>query len=195
MSDNRATKKQKILDCALRIIREQGDAGLTMRKIAECADMRLSNVQYYFKSKDDVLAAMVTSYFAACESELRDVAAACASLNRRDRAHRLITEVLHHGTELSDMCRVFRELWAISTRNEAVRVEMMRYYTTLCAVVAQSVLGDGATAEQEHRVGSLLLPYVEGYSITAPALPMRMEAVADMLTDLVLVVTSESASL
>ena len=186
MSDNRATKKQKILDCALRIMREQGDAGLTMRKIAECAGMRLSNLQYYFKSKDDVLAAMVTAYFDACEAELKQVAASSASLGARERTHRLVTEVLHHGMELSDMCRVFRELWAIATRNEVVRDEMNRYYKALCVVIADSVLGEKGDAGQKQRVSSLLLPYIEGYSITALALPMPMDDVADMLTDLTL---------
>lgn len=163
---------------------ESGDAGLTMRKIAECAGMRLSNLQYYFKSRDDVLTAMVTSYFGTCETELREIADSSRSLNRRERAHRLICEVLRHGTQLSDMCRVFRELWAISTRNKVVHTEMMNYYETLCSVVARSVLGDEGSARQEARVASLLLPYVEGYSITAPSLPLPMDQVADLLTDL-----------
>ncbi|MDJ0749418.1 MAG: TetR/AcrR family transcriptional regulator [Woeseiaceae bacterium] len=186
MSDNRASKQKKILDCALRIIKENGDAGLTMRKIADCAGMRLSNLQYYFKSKDDVLAAMVTSYFAECESELRKAAKFGETLGRRERAHRLISEVLHHGIELSDMCRVFRELWAISTRNDVIRAEMTNYYEMLCSMIARSVLGGEGSAELEHKVGSLLLPYVEGYSITASSLPMPLDQVADMLTDLTL---------
>ncbi len=188
VSENRASKQKKILDCALKIIREHGDAGLTMRKIADCSGMRLSNVQYYYKSKDDVLAAMVTAYFGACEAELREVADASGALSRRDRAHRLISDVLHHGIELSDMCRVFRELWAISTRNEVIRTEMTNYYETLCSVIARSVLSGEGSVELEHKVGSLLLPYIEGYSITAPSLPMPMDQVADMLTDLTLTV-------
>ena len=183
-SDKRSIKQKKILDCALKIIRDHGDAGLTMRRIADCAEMRLSNVQYYFQSRDDVLAAMVTSYFGACESELAEVADSCGSLERRERTYRLISEVLKHGTGLSDMCRVFRELWAISSRNDAVRKEMAAYYESLCSVVAESVVGDGGSEQQKARIGSLLLPFIEGYSITAQSLPMPMDEVADMLTDL-----------
>ena len=183
-SENKASKQQRILDSALRIIRDQGDAGLTMRKIADCSGMRLSNLQYYFKSKDDVLAAMVTSYFRDCESELKNIADSCESMNRRNRVRRMMTEVLHHGTELSDMCRIFRELWAISTRNEVVRKEMMKYYESLCSVIEATVLGGDGSAKQTGKVGSLLLPFIEGYSITAPSLPMPLDQVADMLTDL-----------
>lgn len=185
-ADNRTLKQAKILACALKIIREQGDAGLTMRKIAECADMRLSNLQYYFKSRNDVLIAMVKSYFGTCEAELRTLADSSRLLDRRARARALIATVLHHGTELSDMCRVFRELWAISTRNDVVHTEMMRYYRMLWSVLADAILGEEAAAEQKARIAVLLLPYMEGYSITAPSLPLPTESVIDWLTDLAL---------
>ncbi len=185
-NSKRTLKQKQILDCALQIIRDNGNAGLTMRKIADCAGMRLSNVQYYFASKDDVLAAMVADYFGACEAELTQAAEACASLDQRERTHRLIAEVLKHGTELSDMCRVFRELWAISSRNDVVNREITLYYKSLCSVVADSVAGAQGSDEQKARVGSLLLPYVEGYSITASSLPMPVGEVTDMLTELTL---------
>ncbi|MEM1090858.1 MAG: TetR/AcrR family transcriptional regulator [Pseudomonadota bacterium] len=191
-SDNRISKQQKILDCALQIIKEQGDAGLTMRKLAESSGMRLSNVQYYFKAKDDVLTAMVASYFKQCEEELSKVTEGGSELNQRDRIHRLLTEVLHHGTELSDMCRVFRELWAIATRNEAVRVEMERYYQNLCSLLGQAVLGSDSSKEQEQHVVSLLLPYIEGYSITASSLPLKMEDVTDVITHLTMALIDDT---
>jgi AcrR family transcriptional regulator len=183
-SDNRSLKQKKILDCALKILRDHGDAGLTMRGIADCAEMRLSNVQYYFQSRDDVLAAMVSSYFRECEAELTKVTESCESLERRERTHRLISEVLKHGTELSDMCRVFRELWAISSRNDSVRREMAAYYESLCSVVANSIVGNEGARQPNARIGSLLLPFIEGYSITASALPMPVDEIADMLTEL-----------
>lgn len=59
-------KELMILDRALDMLKETGDSGLTMRKLAERAGMRLSNVQYYFKSRDHVLKAMATRYFEDC---------------------------------------------------------------------------------------------------------------------------------
>ena len=56
-------KKTLILDCAIKLLISSGDTGLTLRKLAESADMRLSNVQYYFKSRDDGIVAMVQRYF------------------------------------------------------------------------------------------------------------------------------------
>ena len=192
VSDNRALKEKRILDCALRILTAQGDAALTMRKIAECAEMRLSNVQYYFKAKDDVLLAMVHSYFGACAEELGSIAAANAALDQRERARRLIAEVLKHGTEVSDMCRVFREIWAISTRNDVIRQRMMDYYATFASTISQSILGDQEAPALEARLGTLLVPFFEGYSITAPALSMRPDEVTEMVTDLAMSVINEA---
>ncbi|MEM6891440.1 MAG: TetR/AcrR family transcriptional regulator, partial [Pseudomonadota bacterium] len=68
-----ADKELTILDCALDLLKETGDAGLTMRKLADRSGMRLSNVQYYFKSREDVLKAMATRYFAECTAQIRQL--------------------------------------------------------------------------------------------------------------------------
>ena len=192
VSENRALKEKRILDCALRLLTAHGDAGLTMRKIADCADMRLSNVQYYFKAKDDVLLAMVDLYFGACSAELAELATANAAFDQRERARRLIAEVLKHGTEMSNMCKVFRELWAIATRDGVIEGRVMEYYANFASTIAESILGDEGTPTQRARISALLVPFFEGYSITAPALSMPPEEVIDMLTDLAMSVVTQA---
>lgn len=184
MSDNRAAKQKRILNCALKILTERGDAGLTMRRLADCSGMRLSNLQYYFKSKDDVLSAMVSSYFESCATELRAIAEAGEPQSPRERARNLLSEAMRHGAQLSDMCRVFRELWAISSRNPVVRDKMQAYYETLCTLIGTSVSGGDGTPKQAQQIGSLLLPFIEGYSITASSLPLPPNETAELLVDL-----------
>ncbi|MEM1082130.1 MAG: TetR/AcrR family transcriptional regulator [Pseudomonadota bacterium] len=185
-ADNRTIKQQQILDAAIELIGAHGDAGLTMRKLADRADMSLSNVQYYFKSKDIVLAAMVDRYCAACEEAFLALANECADWPLVERMERLIGDLLKHGDEVSDMCRVFRELWAIATRNAVVQQALERYYRQLCALISQSMLGSDATTDDQHMLATLVLPYIEGYSITAPSLPMARTETTRMLTGLLL---------
>lgn len=185
-------KEAMILDCALDLLKNAGDAGLTMRKLAERAGMRLSNVQYYFKSRDDVLKAMATRYFEECAQEITQLTQYHSGLPLRERAHLLILTGLRHGDELSDMCRIFRELWAISSRNETIRDHMADYYQTFSSLIAGFVLGDTAPSEIRARVASLLLPFIEGYSVTAASTPLPTERVADLLTELTLSVASPS---
>ncbi|MEM9139663.1 MAG: TetR/AcrR family transcriptional regulator [Pseudomonadota bacterium] len=177
-------KERMILDCALHLLKETGDASLTMRKLAERAGMRLSNVQYYFKSRDDVLKAMATRYFKECAEEIRRLTQDTPGSTVRERAHLLILTGLRHGDELSDMCRIFRELWAMSSRNKVIRDHMADYYRTFASLISGFVLGETAEQERRDMLSSLLLPFFEGYSVTASSVPLSTEQVADMLTDL-----------
>ena len=52
-----ARTKQKIVDAALELFREQGYEATTMRMVAEHAGVSLGNAYYYFKSKDLLLQA------------------------------------------------------------------------------------------------------------------------------------------
>ena len=185
-------KELMIVDCALGLLKETGDAGLTMRKLAERANMRLSNVQYYFKSRDEVLKAMATRYFKECTERIRQLTEDSAASSMRERARVLILTGLHHGDELSDMCRIFRELWAISSRNAVIRNHMADYYRTFSSLIADFVLGETADQDGRDKLASLLLPFFEGYSVTASSVPLPTEQVADMLTDIATSVGSSS---
>lgn len=174
-----------ILDCALVLLKDSGDAGLTMRKLADSAGMRLSNVQYYFKSRDDVLKAMAARYFEECAEQVRRLAEASSGSTLRERARALILVGLHHSDEMSDMCRIFRELWAISSRNETIRDHMAEYYRTFSSLVADIVVGTDRDHELRNRVSGILVPFFEGYSVTAGAVPLVTEEVADLLSGIV----------
>lgn len=188
---SKPSKRDKILACALKIIMEKGDSGLTMRKLAACAGMSLSNVQYYFASKDMVLKAMVAVYAETCTRDLEALTRSITADTPEGRARNLILHGLEHGEHITEMCRIFRELWAIATRNRDVHRDLMGYYDNFSTLIADFILGADASPVVRDRVRSLLLPYIEGYSITGPSLPLGKEAVAEMLVDLVMRVASE----
>ncbi len=58
-------KIEHMLNCAMTLLKDSGDQGLTMRKIAETANMSLSNVQYYFKTKELLLGALLEGFLLA----------------------------------------------------------------------------------------------------------------------------------
>ncbi|MCY4179994.1 MAG: TetR/AcrR family transcriptional regulator [Litoreibacter sp.] len=183
--DKRSSKENQILDCALKLLVETGDSGLTLRKIADCAGMRLSNVQYYFKSRDDVLVAMVSRYFDECTSSLLRLTEASDAQTQRDRIRFLVRSGLAHGVEISDMCRAFREIWAISSRSDVIDRALMNYYDGFADVMATYALGNDADQHSREKLKALLVPYFEGYSVTARSLTLDLEATEQMLTKLV----------
>lgn len=58
----RQGKRERLIESASRLIHEQGVHGTSLADIAEHADVPLGNVYYYFKTKDDLLAAVVDAH-------------------------------------------------------------------------------------------------------------------------------------
>lgn len=164
-------KTEKILNIAIELLKHEGDFGITMRRVASLAEMSLSNVQYYFKNKDALLKAMADRYFQQCLSDI----AGQPALSARAKLAPFVHTFLLHGHELSDMCRIFREYWALSTRNETIDAYLSDYYQTLASILADKLRPLAADESALTKAVSILLPYVEGYSVTAPSLPETLE--------------------
>lgn len=180
------TKAEKVLDTALTLLKTSGDYGVTMRQVAANADMSLSNVQYYFKNKDELLKAMASRYFNACLEEMREMKAIERSGTIGQEINVLLKGFLSHGLEVSEMCRIFREYWAISTRNEAIDAHVKSYYQDM-VVVLSAILRPAAQSERGlAQAVSMIIPFVEGYSITALSMPVSIDNVSANLTKFVL---------
>lgn len=52
-------RRERIIDAAIELAREAGIASLTMRKVAERADVPLGSVSYHFTDKDELVAAAI----------------------------------------------------------------------------------------------------------------------------------------
>lgn len=59
-----ASKSDQLVAIAARLLAEEGLDQFVMRRVADLADMRLGNLQYYFPTRDDLLEAVVRSEFA-----------------------------------------------------------------------------------------------------------------------------------
>jgi AcrR family transcriptional regulator len=71
----RPGKRERLVAGACRLMHEQGVEKTTLAEIAEASDVPVGNVYYYFKTKDELIAA-------AIDAHAREVDAALASLER-----------------------------------------------------------------------------------------------------------------
>src|ERR1700757_4055249 len=69
-------KRERLITAACDLFYRQGIAGTTLAHIAEAAEVPLGNLYYYFKTKDDIVAAVV-------EARTEEIRAATAALQRR----------------------------------------------------------------------------------------------------------------
>lgn len=154
-----------VLDAATDLLVEEGYAQLSLRKIAARADMRLGNLQYYYRTKQDVIRALLERYLdravAAFEQRI-------ATAGVDPRAQLLAgTETLVEGLESDASCRLFWELWALAARDRSVARATRAFYERYVAEVAR-VLRAVAPALRPavaERRATLAVALLEGLSV------------------------------
>ena len=180
----RTVKAEKVIDRALVLLRTEGDRGVTMRRVAQDADMSLSNVQYYFKNKDALLKAMADRYFYRCLEDIEEEPVISAEGDVKAALGQMLERFLAHGLEVSDMCRVFREYWALAARNAEIEAYLVSYYRDLAKVFKEKLRPLAVDERALDEAVSMFIPLVEGYSITCPALPCGIREMTELTRDL-----------
>jgi AcrR family transcriptional regulator len=69
-------KRERLIAGAMRLVHEQGVETTTIAEIANAADVPVGNVYYYFKTKDDLLRAVIGEHAAHLEATLDQLAQA-----------------------------------------------------------------------------------------------------------------------
>jgi AcrR family transcriptional regulator len=74
-AQSRPGKRERLVTAAQELVYRQGVARTTLAHIAEAADVPVGNVYYYFKTKDDIVQAVVQTQAQQVESTLADLEA------------------------------------------------------------------------------------------------------------------------
>jgi len=108
-TERRAGKRERLVAAATELLYQQGVERTTLAHIAKAADVPLGNVYYYFKAKDDVIAAVI-------EERAGQIRATLAALDQRHRSPKerlkgLVRElssqsetVARYGCPLGSLC-------------------------------------------------------------------------------------------
>jgi AcrR family transcriptional regulator len=155
---------ESILDAATAILIDDGYAGLSTRKIAARADVRLGHLQYYFPTKQDVVRALLERYLErASRSVAERIAAAATPTSRLDAALDVILADQLNG----DDCRFFWELWALAARDPAVADAMQVFYRGYWRSMVAALLDvePALGRPRAERRAALLIAMLEGLSL------------------------------
>ncbi|MAX74790.1 MAG: TetR family transcriptional regulator [Nioella sp.] len=107
--------QKRVLDAAARIFRDNGYAGTTMRAIADAANLKAGSIYYHYKSKDELIAAMldlgITAVITSVEETLEtlpDDVSGREKIECAIRAH--ISAIIAHGDYTLATRRVFGQV-------------------------------------------------------------------------------------
>lgn len=190
----RKPREREIIANALAILRREGNAALSMRAVAGATGISLSNVQYYFRDKEALLVALVEHYFDQCEAFLVARTGEFGRGGLEDAIFDFLQRMLSEDHELVEMCATFREIWAIATRSSQVAAALEDYYQRVADLIGATLLKAVPDAAVRARIVNLLLPYLEGFTLTGPLSGQSVEDSARMLAQIVVSASgSESA--
>ena len=186
-------KIEHVLNCAMTILKESGNQGLTMRKVAETAGMRLSNVQYYFKTKELLLEALLEGF-------LLDYAESMQLLSVSDnhdseKKLKLFASLILNYIDRNDCVVVFKEIWVIAERNSGVKKAVDEYYKKLHSMLFEALkqaAPENCNSQQLDNAVVILLPFIEGYCITSCSLNVSTKEVSEQLGGMLYKILSES---
>jgi len=174
-----------ILQTTITLLIQEGAEKLSMRKVAKTANLSLSNLQYYYRDKDLLLIATVKYYFDSCKEELTK------ELNSLTSQRTTSTEVflvkllnlLLVENKSHDQILMFQEIWTLSARNKELKTAVEGYYKDYCIWLIDFI---SIFSKEPEIVVSLLVPFVEGYTIVNTVLPLGKDHIIEMLVERIL---------
>jgi TetR/AcrR family transcriptional repressor of nem operon len=72
MTDSEPGKRERLVEGAREVLHEQGVQASTLADIAEAADVPVGNVYYYFKTKDELIEAVIDAHAAHIQTVLAE---------------------------------------------------------------------------------------------------------------------------
>jgi AcrR family transcriptional regulator len=122
----REARKQEILAAATAVFAQKGFDGASMDDIVQASGLSKGGLYWHFKSKDDIIAAILNEFFSQemnfLESLLQTEDSATAKLQQLGQ--QVSTDVVHMQALLS----ISLEFYALAARRETVRGQLQAYF-------------------------------------------------------------------
>ena len=175
-----AGTRQSIIDAVLRIIGEDGVAGVTNRRIAKEAGISLGSVTYHFETQHELLRESLLHFVAEETQRLTELADQCQSdgIDRGEAA--TMVEQVAGGAEFDDSRRIAPfELYVQAGRDERLRAAAAECFGAYDRLAAQILTGLGVPDAE--RVAGTAVALVFGLQLRRLATGSCAEDLVDSL--------------
>jgi TetR/AcrR family transcriptional regulator, transcriptional repressor of bet genes len=173
-------RREQLLRAAFEVASRQGIGGLTVRSIAAEAQVSHGLVHFHFKSKDQLVRALLDWVLATTLNlEIPDEVA--QNPRPLDRLRSLLQQEMNRLSHDPRRTRLFFEYWAMGTRDaaigERIRLELERYRSSLRDVAGEVLRTEpaafgGATPDG---VAAVAVSFINGCALQAMIDPERFD--------------------
>lgn len=172
--------KRRILKAARDILVAEGSGAFSMRKVAATAGLSLSNVQYYFKDRAELLGGILEGFvegyraYLAGLGELRG--GGLSSLSG------FIREILREESDNEEIL-FFRSLFSFA-ENEVLAERLDAFYREVEQLLRAGIAGLAGLGAEEpavRRAAAILLPYLNGYGMVSGVLALDLDESAGLV--------------
>ncbi len=158
LTEKGRARKAQIIQTAIGILSTEGRSGFTMRGIAESCGLRLSNVQYYFTSLEDLFCETLEFIFEDSKSRLEQ------SIAEGNGVLETILYMIFHDIEKQPDCQLLYEIWALAAHYEKSNETICGFYKSYIDVLTETIQSKNPdqTKEQAQKKAEVILPLLEG---------------------------------
>lgn len=176
--------KELILEAARGVLIREGSSGFSMRKVAEEASISLSNVQYHYKTRDDLyhgLLGVYTSHLKGILSTYFDHSSSGEENLRRFIQGILLEEAQEDEIRLALAITAFAEK---TVTNNHLNDFYGEFYSLISDFLAQIAEKPTDSADIT-RGASLLVTFINGYGIVSNQLGLEADDMVQELTKII----------
>jgi len=161
----REARKQEILAAATAVFAQKGFDGASMDDIVQASGLSKGGLYWHFKSKDDIIAAILNEFFSQ-EMDFLDAllqAEGSATARLQQLGQQVMVDVAH----MQELLPISLEFYALAARRETVREQLQDYFEqyrlTLATLIQVGIdAGEFDTAVAAEQAALNLIAQFEG---------------------------------
>jgi AcrR family transcriptional regulator len=132
-ADVSAERKNQITEAAIAVFTRRGFKDATMDDIVAESGLSKGALYWYYKSKDEIIGAILEYFFKREFADLRGLLDAPGSA--REHLHRVIESTIAEIKRMKPLLPIFYEFYALALRNKTVRKALQQYFSEYLAIL------------------------------------------------------------
>ncbi len=184
--------RKTIINAAVFVVKEFGSSALTIPAVAQQSLLTEQQVHEHFLDREQLL---VTLFKFACDDYLQHLSEYRVVQTRgcKVQLNLLLVNLLEYR-ESDQLCGLFKELWALALHDKILRLQLDVFYRSLHELLVQRITEIAPVYCQPQQVIDaccILQPFIEGFSVLRPVLPVSILKVSEQVSEQVSRLLSE----